>query len=278
MAIKSLDENSVREVGQSLHVENMESMEQVLRKARLSFSKKMREAFDVWAKAYCEDASDVHLLQSLVKDFARNYGEAFAYSFFVYGVRWKKLSFYQFELVLNTIDQVSGRAHDFDESGMRAIVDELMEEDEKGDEDVEQVDALLAAQKGAIRADRLISLFLRFEGLKHDPKKSAYVAGIIVRHGKDVAERACFLMDDDDDFSGAYFQELLLMGDNAFPFKELFLDACERWGLTSVEAKVLRKNVLHFYRKKRSYDAVKRNILGKNERPTFLKRDPDSLH
>ncbi|MCA9374229.1 hypothetical protein KC725_03655 [Candidatus Peregrinibacteria bacterium] len=276
--VKTLDENLGREVGQELHVEDMKSLEEVLHEVRESFSEKMKEAFDCWSQVFCKNVNDVYHLQGLMERFIRNYGETFAFSFYIYGVRWKKLSFFQFELVLDTVDRVSGNNADFKESGMRAIVDDLAaHENEQQSDDATSVDSLLAVQRGGIRADRLISLFLNFGELKYHPERSAYVADLIARYGKDIAERACFLMDREK-FSQGYLSELLLMEDHAFPLGEEFLDACERWFLTDEEARNLRLNVLNFYAKHKSYDAIRDKILRKNQRPPFLGRKRSSLH
>ncbi len=276
--VKTLDENLGREVGKELHVEDMKPLEEVLREARESFSGQMKEAFDCWSQAFCKSVDEVYHLQHLMERLIQNYGETFAFSFYIYGVRWKKLSFFQFELVLDTIDRVSGNNADFKESGMRAIVDDLTaQENGQQSDDSNGVEALLAAQRGAVRADRLISLFLNFGELKHHPDRSAYVADIIANHGKDMAERACFLMDREN-FSKGYLRELLLMEDHTLPLGEDFLDACERWFLTDEEARNLRLNILNFYEKHKSYDAIRDKILYKNKRPLFLGRKGSSLH
>ena len=200
------------------------------------------------------------------------------------------MSLHQFELVLGTIDTVAGVNPDFEESGMRSVAQPSDPVAEHGGadnkEDEEFLDGLLAAQRGAVMADRLISVYLNFGELKLQPERATFVRDVLLRYGKQRAMEICFLLERDD-FSRAYLDEVLSLGVHIEPLGEAFLNACERWSLTPQEARRLRVQVLHLYKnqegrrrrkKTSSYDVVRDTLLEMSEKPLFLGRSVDSVH
>lgn len=218
--------------------------------------KTVRDAFADWVYLYTkDDLSLTKELFKLVEGAVTRYGDSFVASFYVCGTRWRELSFFQFQQIFEVMDQ------EYEKSVTKRSSIEVK---------------VKARHKAANDGARLMRLFLHYP-LADNDEKAAFLRNVLVSSSKETTEMICFLLKRRY-FKREYFEEALsVLECGNLELAHRYLDACENWSLTAVEAVTLSANLIYLLNQQGGESSCFK-LLEKKWKPTILGEGPESYH